>query len=75
MPCHTLPMYLAGTEPEHKINNGEKKNRRSFVEIALEKSQLATGEPPIHYGAIPNEAIPEYSVADGSSTVSHRSER
>jgi hypothetical protein len=21
--CHTLPMYLAGTKPEHKINNGE----------------------------------------------------
>ena len=22
-PCHTLPMYLAGAKPEHKINNGE----------------------------------------------------
>jgi hypothetical protein len=22
--CHTLPMYLAGTKPEQKMNNGEK---------------------------------------------------
>ncbi len=25
--CHTLPMYLAGTKPEHTINNGEKIGR------------------------------------------------
>ena len=37
-------MYLARAKPEHKINNGE---------IALEKSQLATGEPPIHSRVLP----------------------
>ena len=52
-------MYLAGTKPEHTINNGEKIGgapSRKHIDATGEPSRNhidATGEPPIYYGTLP----------------------